>query len=104
MFKIWNDDLEKIDKLTQLFREALYQFHNPKENLGIESLSDNLTITDMLDMINLYNKVYLDKESPVSYMEIMNNSLYIELKDYDKSISIEYDRLKQLSQDNEVEE
>lgn len=103
MFKIWNDELEKIDKLTQLFREALYQFHNPNENLGIDSLSDKLTIEDIFDMINLYNKVYLDKKSPVSYIEIDYNSLYIELNGYDKSISVDYDRLKQLSQDDEVE-
>lgn len=38
MFKIWNYDLEKIDKLTQLFREALYEFHNHNKNLGIDSL------------------------------------------------------------------
>lgn len=102
MFKIWNDELEKIDKLTQLFREALYQFHNPDKKLGIDSLRDNLTIEDIFDMINLYNKVYLDKESPVSYIEIDYNSLYIELKNYGKSISVDYDTLKQLSQDDEV--
>lgn len=102
MFKIWNDELEKIDKLTQLFREALYEFHNPTEKLEINSLSENLTIEDIFDMINLYNKVYLDKQSPVSYIEINDNSLYIELKDYAKSISVDYDRLKQLSHDDEV--
>ena len=96
MFKIWNDDLEKIDRLTQLFREALYEFHNHNKNLGIDSLRNNLTVDDILDMINLYNKVYLDKQSPVSYMEIMDNGLHIELNGYDKSISVDYDKLKQL--------
>lgn len=102
MFKICNDELEKIDKLTQLFRQALYEFHNPNKNLGIDSLSENLTVTDILDMINLYNKVYLDKQSPVSCIEINDNNLYIELNGYDKSIIVDYDRLKQLSQDDEV--
>ena len=96
MFNIWSDDLEKIDKLTQLFREALYKFHNSSKNLGIDSLRNNLTVDDILDMINLYNKVYLDKQSPVSYMEIMDNGLHIELNGYDKSISVDYDKLKQL--------